>query len=544
MGRRRRVAIWLAALMGMLAGGSLLWQRLRAPRPPLEVALWYWHQPFRLPPAEAAQLRALGVRQLFVRAGTFRKEGNGARLILAQQWAGKADGLAIHLVFNFDYDIVRHFGALSNEALAAAIREGVRRERARAERAGIHIAGVQLDFDCPTRRLSKYAELLRQLRATLLGSGAFSITALPTWFTDGDVQQVLNAVDFVVPQYYEAQIPKTLAEFKTVSRLRMAERGLASLGRTGRPFYAGVPAYGHALLYDDRGSLAGLYRALSALDAAHHPSFRLARAFPADSRGRPATPATYIGEDIYDFVAVSPARDGRGKGYHLVYDLPTPALVAQHLALVRAQGPANCRGIILFRYPESVGAMTLPLPALAAAIRGETARPSLRVQIKAASAPWELIETGRDAARAPIDLTLAVTNTGTATTFLAPDAITLTLHFDRPGLEEADPRDFDSLEAFFDGQSRPASSAAVPPLRASLPRANGLRLRKFQLAAGETARIGPIRVPADGARQVWGAWSATGPGGFNVVRGDIPPTPLAPEATNREKPDSAAALLP
>jgi hypothetical protein len=506
---------------------------MRAPLPPLEVSLWYWQQPFRLTPAEATELKALGVRQLFVRAGTFRRDGLGARLTMPQQWTSRAEGLAVHLVFNFDYDIVRSYGSLSNNALATAIESGVQQARDQAEQAGIHVVGFQFDFDCPTRRLPQYAALLRTLRSHLHGPGLqVSITALPTWFTSDDVQGVLEAVDFSVPQYYEAEIPKTLDRFATVSRLSMAERGLESAGRRGQPFYVGLPAYGHALVYDDRGALVGLFHDMSVRDAARHPAFRLARAFGAARDGTPATPATYIGEDLYDFVAVRPAPDGRGKGYHLLYDLPTPALLARHLALVRAQRPPNCRGVILFRYAAPGDTMALPLPAIAATLRGQQAQPNLRVQFKATPAPWELIETGQKASRPPVDLTVTVTNVGAGSTFLAPDAVTLTLTFDRPGLDEVSTRDFDALEAFY---AEPSSAGAPgSELRASIARANVLRCRKWQLAPGESARIGPIHIPADGATQVRAAWSATDAGGFTVLHGDVGPIALTAQKEDRK----------
>ncbi|HLV81000.1 MAG TPA: DUF3142 domain-containing protein [Chthonomonadaceae bacterium] len=526
MSRRRKAAICLVLGLMIAAGGLRLRQRLRAPLPPLQVSLWYWHTPFQIAPSEAAQWQALGVKTLFVRAGTFFKEGEGARLILPQQWAGPSNGLDIHLVFNLDYGLVRDFAHLSPETLADALSAGIRQERARAEQAGVKVVGIQIDFDCPTRLLPRYAMLLRQLRHSIAPPTRLSITALPTWFIAGDVEPVMEAVDFTVPQYYEAGISKTLDDFQTVSRLAMVESGLKLAGRHGLPFYAGLPAYGHALLYDKAGRLLGPYRTLHALGALHHPSFRLARAFPADRNGKPATAATYIGEDIYDFEAIKPALDGRGLGYHLVYDLPTPVLVAQHLALVREQRPRSCLGVILYRYPEPDETATLPLPTLAALLRGETPQPQLKVQLKAATAPWELIETGRTAARAPLDLTVSVTNSGSAGSFLAPDAVSVTLLFDRPGLEDIALRDFDTCETFYRDAPDSASSASATAMRASAARANGVTFRLDYLAPGATARIGPIRIPADGATKAQGYGSIVGAGRFTIVQGVIPPTDL------------------
>src|SRR5262245_18559541 len=119
--RSKRLAIGLCLVIGGAISVWLLRPWFRAPLPPLEISLWYWHQPFRLDSAEVAELKALGVRHLFVRAGTFRKEGDAARLILPQRWASRADGLGVHLVFNFDYSLVRSFGGMEKDTLAASI---------------------------------------------------------------------------------------------------------------------------------------------------------------------------------------------------------------------------------------------------------------------------------------------------------------------------------------------------------------------------------------------------------------------------------------
>lgn len=527
MRRRKRLLLGAAAVILAIRIGGW-WRERNRPLPPLEIALWYWHQPFHLEPSDAKALQAAGVRQLFVRAGTFRKEGLEAKLILPEKWAGRSEGLQIHLVFNLDYTLVEAFENLPLEGLARSLQTQIVQERGRAEQAGIPVVGIELDFDCPTRLLPRYADLLHRLRPALHSErSALSITALPTWFGNSAIEKVQAETDFTVPQYYEPQIPKTLNEFATVSRLALPERGLAQAGRRGASFYAGLPAYGHALIYDDKGKLLGTYRSMNALQAMSHPSFRLARAFPADKEGKPATPATAIGEDIYDFVAIKPAPDGRGLGFHLVYDLPTPELLRQHLALVRAQRPRNCRGVILFRYPEPGELATLPLPTVLATLRGERPQPDLKVEFRVKPAPWELIETNRTAARPPQEVIVKVTNIGKADTSLATDAITLTLAFDRPGFSSIAPGQFDAVDARLQGDLNAPFETA---LRSSPARANLLRCQKFHLAAGETAVFGPLRLPADGATQVQGEWTAKSPGNFTLLRGTLPATALTPRS--------------
>src|SRR5262249_2448283 len=155
-------------------------------------------------------------------AGTFHKEGRGVRLTLPQTWTGHANGLKVHLVFHFDASIIHDFTRMDWAALTAAVREAAQSQRFQAERAGLQVIGVQVDFDCPTQTLPEYAQLLQQLHAALRPSfPALSITALPTWYGSRNISGVLQAVDFAVPQYYEPEIGKTRDTYAPVSRLRM-----------------------------------------------------------------------------------------------------------------------------------------------------------------------------------------------------------------------------------------------------------------------------------------------------------------------------------
>jgi hypothetical protein len=523
---RRLVAVCLSLL---LCVGVLLRFGRHRPLSPLQVGLWYWHAPFRITKPESEQLRAAGVTQLYIRAGTFVRDDTGVRLTLRQRWRSPADGLETHLVFNFDYTVVRGFAQMDTARMARDIAAGVREQLAQTRRAGLQPAGVQFDFDCATHSLSRYAGLLKRLRTELVTPDGFkrlSITALPTWYGSGAVRQVAAAVDYMVPQFYEPRLGPTLEQYAVISCLPALDAGMQAAGGVGRPFYVGVPAYGHALMYDDRGSLAGLYRDMNVIEAAHHHAFRVARDFPSDADGNPATKQTACGENLVDLVAVQAGAMGKGLGYHLIYDLPTPDLVARHLALIRKRRPPECQGVILFCYPEPEGTLALPLPALTSAIAGKPTAPNMKVQITAQRPTWRLIETGASDAHPPLEISVAVTNVGNAGLFFAPDGLTLTLYLDRPGFEEAIPHDFDNIESgLIDLQAAKGGSESGWQ-RCSLPRANLLQLKRFELAPGEMARIGPLSIPPGGATRIWGRWEARSQNGFDLLRGDVPSVTL------------------
>ena len=512
---RRGVLAGLVCVVAFFGFGQMR-RKMQTPAAPLEVSLWYWNSPFRLSGKESGELKALNVRTLFVRAGTIERGENGVCATLPQVWEKSPDAPSVHLVFNFDYSMVRHFAELDNATVANVVANAAKQARGKAEAAGLRVIGLQIDFDCATRRLPKYADLLRKIRAALARSDMkLSITALETWYDDRDLSAVLDAVDFAAPQYYEANLPESITNFAPVSNLQSAARGLEKAERFKKPFYAGLPAYGHAVMTDEHGKVLGLYREMTAEEAVRHPAFQFVRAFPADRKGQSATARNAIGENIADFIAVRNARDGRGKGYHLIYDLPTPELLAQHLALVEKNRPANCRGVILFRYPELGATMTLPFPAIAAALQKQPVRPDLQAKIQCAASPWELIETGQKAERPPLDVNMIIKNSGNSDTFFAPDALTLTLIFDRPGLGEPAAPAFDRMETF---AANSGSTALEIP--ASSIRANVLKLSKWHLAPGETARI-TLRLPADGAATLRGTWALRNPDGLTTQTGKI-----------------------
>ena len=54
---------------------------------------------------------------------------------------------------------------------------------ARIEPVSAALAGVEIDYDCPTSKLATYARFLAALRSRLAPSLKLSITALPTWMT-------------------------------------------------------------------------------------------------------------------------------------------------------------------------------------------------------------------------------------------------------------------------------------------------------------------------------------------------------------------------
>ncbi|MFZ4508267.1 MAG: DUF3142 domain-containing protein [Fimbriimonas sp.] len=509
---RERSRLCLArtlALAGILLSAC---QPARLPEP--EIGMWYWHTPFRITAPEAKLLDKIGVSTLYVRAGTFATDGSNVRLILPQTWQRSEGPQSIVLVTNFDAGLVRHLETFNIESASSQIAKELKNAKSEATKAGLRVTGFQIDVDCPTRLLPKYAEWLHAIRRELnqLKDETFSITALPTWLTSGNIQLLAKEVDFLVPQFYEGRTGKTAETVYPVSDPEGLKRGLDRLGRLGIPAQVGLATYGHALMFDETGALVGMYRGLSAEDALRHPTFAFESSTSIDSSGQPATDETAVGEDRLVVRATRPDRAGQGRGFRIAYTLPTPEMVVRQINVFRQTRPANVRGYILYRFPESGESMTLPLASVAAALRGEKPTLDFVASARAEAIPWDLIDRPKST-RPPMALRFTVRSTGTNPTMAGPDALILRAELNHPGIEGIAAGDFDEITI----GTRGTKGQIVPSPRFL---ADTIELRRFHTLPGEVLRSGAIQIPSDGATKVVYSWKALGPGGRTSKTGE------------------------
>ncbi|WP_309707782.1 DUF3142 domain-containing protein [Armatimonas sp.] len=460
-------------LLGLVLAGIFWgvwgWQRAKTPLPPLTKSLWYWHRPFLLKDEEVAQLRTAGVSEIFVHAGLlYRRDEDGTLgVTLGQSWKSRADGLKVHVVFNASADVLSRLEKLPEETLAETMASAARTQKQAAQKVGVEVIGLQCDLDFPTRLLLRYATLIKLLRSKLPG-WQLSATLLSTWYTSHNLDAVLDALDFSVPQFYESQTPRGYADFTPIFSPRVLERGLATAGRRGKPFRAGLPAYGHALVFDGPGRLRGMYRDGGADTLASDPAFHCLRAETDSVTGNRRLEFTAAQAGAVDF--------------RILFDLPTALSVQKALALTMANRPRNCTGFVLFRLPEPGETSTLPLPTLTALLKNQTPilRPRIRIRTKPAAA-WSAIEGGGEAGTLVfVDLI----NDGDAGSALGPETVTLDLELTRPGVVDVAPGGFAKATLFAESPER-----AVSPLRAT-----GVRWSAANLPPKTTLTVGPLRL--------------------------------------------------
>ena len=116
------------------------------------------------------------------------------------------------------------------------------------------LAGVEIDYDCPTSKLSTYARFLAGLRARLPVSLKLSITALPTWMNSPDLERLVPPLDELVLQVHAVDDPRRglFSPAQAESWVRAFAR------RIGRPFRVALPAYDVRVSWSRNGALASV----------------------------------------------------------------------------------------------------------------------------------------------------------------------------------------------------------------------------------------------------------------------------------------------
>ena len=293
---------------------------------------------------------------------------------------------------------------------------------------------------------------------------------LTSWIGTPELRSLVHAVDLFVPQFYEGRLPERFEEDVPISDHRSYVSVCEDLDALGRPYMVGVGAYGQALLFDASGRRVGVYRGLSIADAFRHPALRV------------ESLRTVAGERHVRFRALRADSQGRGKGFGILYRIPTAESLQEALKEVNGGRSVNFRGVALFRLPEEGETSTLPIVTLAAVFRAQ--RPSADVEIDGATSsnPFALIEGG--AKEVPTSVSVAVRNVGKAP-HLSSVPITVEVRY-RVGCGE-----FVAVDRAdrVDPISEEGNGAAV-----SMSRSAGVRFERWHLAPGQRVALGSVRL--------------------------------------------------
>jgi uncharacterized protein DUF3142 len=468
----------LVLLSGLILPAALLALRYeRVPRAwavnEVPITFWAWQLES---PSEADVQEAIseaGARALFLRAGQLDCERNELRRIRALR--GKfSHNIKLHLVYNATRSLLTRFERIDTDELATVILRAFEEDKSRADKDKAQVVGLQLDFDMPTRLLGRYTHLLNALRRNLPRAVELSITGLPTWMDSRALDETLAEVGFWIPQFYGASIPDSLDAPSPIASVQSVAREVERARGLGRPFYAGLAAYGYAILYGRDGRLTGLRGDLDPNLVVRNPNLILIERRPFEIQ-KDADQGLLSGEWRYLYRARSDfVIDGLTvrAGEHLLLDAPTSQSMRDTARIVRNRAGDLLLGLCIFRLPCRDDRTTLTIKEVSGALSDTDSRFSTNLHAD--------IESSRENS-GQHRLTLRIANAGSSRSLMGVGAINLDLPLPRGSLRAVSLRGFDTFEPLC------ADSNAQTLQPCSLRRANLLRLSSTTWVPGEVA---------------------------------------------------------
>jgi len=316
MGRGARTKVAVAGAILVLCVVLLLEPFLcvgREPGAPV-TAIYVWQQQWTDPVREGVARAARRADTYFVLYALARQGAGRVEVKTIQpDWSVLA-AARVPVVL-----VIRVSGALDlagdepESAASLALAEAARTGAADARARGVHVTGLQVDYDCPASRLRPYGRLLRSLNTELVDSGLeLSITALPSWLRQWWFRSAAGQVAYYVLQVHALEPPSSPDAPLTLYRRDKLAWYLCRASRVGVPYYVALPTYGYRVAFDPQGAFAGI-------------------------------------------VAEGPAPDW-GPDYQVRDVRAEPAEVADIVRGLSERRPSQCRGVAWFRLPVDTDA--------------------------------------------------------------------------------------------------------------------------------------------------------------------------------------------
>ncbi len=428
------------------------------------IAFWAWRVNV---PNEAdidAAFTATKAKTLFLRAGQIDFEKGEFKRIQAVK-GNFPHALELHLVYNGTRKFLTEFENLDLENFAKSLAGIYHEDLAQGDQDQAIIAGIQLDFDVPTRLLPRYAQALTRLKKFLPPNTKLSITGLPTWANSSDIHSVLSVVDFWIPQCYGTEIPNRITKQIPISSPQNVTRTINKIRQLKKPFYAGLSAYSYAILYAKDGSLIELRGDLDPAVAARNKNLELQES--TNFKGDEANgERRYVYRAKSDFVF-----DGliMKAGESLVFDLPTTESLRECACAVRENAGEKLLGICLFRLPNKGDESVLSLTEITTALNDQPSTVATKITLH------------RDKKQ---HINLVAENIGTASALNGEGALTIDLAIPAGSLTEVINRaGFTEYETLC---QMPGQDFARP---CSQRRANVIRLKTNSWKPGSGAKM-------------------------------------------------------
>ena len=307
-----------------------------------KVGYWYW-QGWSRDNSEVIDKKPAPVDLLYVHTGGYAayRFGDGELMSVRMSWPDYLPQASSYVV------VFRCEGpTCTRESVVKDLVGSYESLKRKASERGQNIVGLQIDYDCPTKQLTLYAEFLKKLRRTMAAGDFLSITALLDWFRPNThLSDVIRQVDEFVPQFYDVDHGKARTANGGIAEPIDAVRWAPILNRYGKTYRLGIASFGRLLTISKRGSRSSSRDSDWMAVSGESPLEKL-----ACGRGRFARHGgSSAGETIAYYQGTNttcpPSRDEKTK---LI--IPTRQSILSAYKAAKAMG-GFCRGVVFFRYP-------------------------------------------------------------------------------------------------------------------------------------------------------------------------------------------------
>ncbi|WP_447917717.1 DUF3142 domain-containing protein [Achromobacter aegrifaciens] len=231
-----------AALFGVLL---LLLAACGKPDADLPGDAYVWQRSWTPPVSQALADNADVVRAWRVLMAEMNPDG---------RWFAAAPDLAALTAAKRPVVMVLRLDGRADALPAADVLARIAAARGAWQNAGVTLAGIEIDYDCPTSKLPAYAAFLEVLKRGLGPDLPLSITALPTWLNGSGLDALLRIPDEAVLQVHAVLSPE-----QGLFNAKRASAWLAAFAnRTQRPWRVALPTYGSRVSWNDDGSIAAV----------------------------------------------------------------------------------------------------------------------------------------------------------------------------------------------------------------------------------------------------------------------------------------------
>ena len=305
---------------------------------PLQHMAYVWQRAWTNDVTDAVARADDTLAGLMVLAGELTVErGHGRMTVVSVDWAALAHGARVIPVIRANVSLDTLLDTANAPRVAATLADFYRDTAAYAAASGLTLTELQLDYDCPTSKLSRYTGFLHRIRDAL-PNVTLSITALPTWLGDAALPDLVRNTDEWVLQVHSFEAPTHLSDDLTVCRVDQVQRYLTQAAELGIPFHLALPTYGYDVVFDAEGAFAAL----------------------AAEGGVRDWPEDYTVRSVRS----------------------DPVAMARIVADLSVTRPACLRGITWFRLPVATDARNWSWPVLESVTKGQAPTPTVTAEIR------------------------------------------------------------------------------------------------------------------------------------------------------------------